>query len=49
MVHDYTADGTKKTHDALKYFVEHSGDMDVACGDGITPRKTAELVQARHP
>lgn len=45
MARDYSADGQKKTCDAVKYFVEHGGDLDVECGDGCTPRSIAKKVQ----
>ncbi|RDI79478.1 Ribosome biogenesis protein [Venturia inaequalis] len=48
MVRDYTPAGKKKTCDALRYYVEHGGDMDIACGDGTTPREIAKKIP-RHP
>lgn len=49
MARDYSSKGKQKTCDAVKYFVEHGGDLDVECGDGTTPRGIAEKVQRLVP
>lgn len=47
MVRDYTPASKKKTYDALRYFVEHGGDMDIACGDDTTARKSPKRYHAQ--
>lgn len=49
MARDFTPAGKKKTCDALKYFLAKGGDIDIADGDGITPRRMAVSVQRFMP
>lgn len=48
MAKSYSLEGKKATVDALKYFVEHGGDVNIACGDGLTSKyvglKVAKLI-----
>ncbi|RDL35930.1 Uncharacterized protein BP5553_06542 [Venustampulla echinocandica] len=39
MARDYSTAGQRKTVEALKWFVENGGDLDIKCGDGVSPRK----------
>jgi hypothetical protein len=53
MAKDYSPEGKKKTLDALKYFVEHGGDVNIADGDGLTSKyvsmKVARLIPEMAP
>ncbi|TAQ87025.1 hypothetical protein B7494_g4651 [Chlorociboria aeruginascens] len=44
MARDFSAAGKKKTVDALKYFVEKGGDLDIKDGDRISARTVAMAV-----
>ncbi|KAG9229772.1 hypothetical protein BJ875DRAFT_546709 [Amylocarpus encephaloides] len=41
---DYSSDGKKKTIDALKWFLQKGGDLDIKDGDGVTPRRIGTAV-----
>jgi hypothetical protein len=53
MAKSYSPEGKKKTLDALKYFVEHGGDVNIADGDGLTAKyvglKVARLIPEMAP
>ncbi|TVY36492.1 Protein translocase subunit SecA, partial [Lachnellula cervina] len=49
MARDYSAEGKKKTVDALTYFVEKGGDVNVAEGNGITIQRMGMSVQMLIP
>lgn len=45
MASDYSPAGKKKTVDALKYFIEKGGDINIADGDGITAKRLGMSTQ----
>ncbi|TVY24279.1 Protein translocase subunit [Lachnellula hyalina] len=49
MASDYSAKGKKKTVDALRYFIEKGGDVNVAEGNGITIHRMGTSVQRLIP
>ncbi|TVY12856.1 Protein translocase subunit SecA [Lachnellula arida] len=49
MASDYSAEGKRKTVDALRYFVERGGDVNVAEGNGITVMRMGMAVQRLIP
>ncbi|TVY40868.1 hypothetical protein LSUB1_G003935 [Lachnellula subtilissima] len=49
MVSDYSVEGKKKTVDALRYFMEKGGDVNVAEGNGITIHRMGTSVQRLIP
>jgi hypothetical protein len=49
MARDYSLEGKKKTVDALRYFIEQGGDVNIADGDGMTMKKIGASVQKLIP
>lgn len=49
MASDHTTAGRKKTFDALKYFIDKGGDVDIAEGDLMTVRGMANKVKRLIP
>lgn len=45
MARDYSGAGMKKTVDAMKYYVEKGGKVDVADGDGVTVTRIGKTVK----
>lgn len=44
MARDYSPKGKKMTTDALRFFIEKGGDINIADGDRVTARQIAETV-----
>ncbi|TVY44554.1 hypothetical protein LOCC1_G003352 [Lachnellula occidentalis] len=49
MARDYSAGGKKKTVDALRYFMEKGGDVNIAEGNGLTIQRMGVNVQKLIP
>jgi hypothetical protein len=49
MARDFSPAGKKKTLDALKYFVEKGGDVNIADGDGVSVKRIGTSVQKMIP
>ncbi|CZR69852.1 uncharacterized protein PAC_19752 [Phialocephala subalpina] len=45
MARDYSEDGKKKTVDAMKYYVEHGGKVDIPDNDGVTVTRIGNTIK----